>query len=531
MTATLDESLPGSGDASSPQVAKLFLLGAGGALVLGGVIAGGPFAFLASLIALALTGVALLGSRLVDWRVLMLVVLAVVFLVPARRIVLAIQLPFEPEPYRLVAGAVLVVWLIALLVDPDVQLRRTPLDWPLAAFVTAILLSELANPRLVNLYGPNVVKALSLTFSFILLYYFATSVFFLREHAEFLVRVLVVASSFVALTALVESGTSFNAFDVVAQVPGLQFIPDVSSSASERGGRLRAFASAEHPIALGALFALVVPLSVYLSSRSLKWLAATGLLLAGAFVTVSRTPVVMLVVSLAVFALLRPRQIAGLIPILPVVACVMYLVMPSVVGPTIESFLPEGGLLGEQSTQVSQGGATSNSRLADFEPASKDFSDRPFFGSGLGARPAVGTFEGTYLPDGRYGEALDNQWLATLLQLGLLGVCALLWLIVRPVRLLLRVSRSRLGQDGWLATSLVASISSFGIGLVFFDAFAFVQVVIVFFFVLATASVFLRSLPVKVEVEADPAWSRVRVSSQLRRITEYSAGPGGSAAT
>ena len=532
MTASFDSSLPAPAEPASPQATKLVLLCGGGVLVLAGVLAGGSFAFLASLVALALTGVALLGSRLVQWRVLMLIVLAVVFFVPARRIVLAIQLPFDAEPYRLVAAAVLVVWLIALLADPDVRLRKTPFDWPIGVFVAAILLSELANPRFVNLYGTNVVKSLSLTFSFVLLYYFATSVFFVREHAEFLVRILVVASALVALTALVESGTSYNAFDAVAQVPGLQFVPDVSATASSREGRLRAFASAEHPIALGALFAIVVPLSVYLCSRSLKWLPATGLLLAGAFVTVSRTPVVMLVVGLAAFAVLRPRQILGLIPLLLVAACVMYLVFPSIVGPTLSSFYPEGGLLGEQSTEVSQGGASSNSRLADLEPVFKDFSDRPFFGSGLGARPSVGVLTGTYLPDGRYGEALDNQWLAMLLQLGLLGVFALAWLVVRPTRMLVRVARSRFGKDGWLAASLAASVASFGVGMLFFDAFAFVQVVIVFFFVLATAAVFIRTLPVAidVEVDTDPAWSRARVTSQLRRITQYSATQTGSGA-
>ena len=53
---------------------------------------------------------------------------------------------------------------------------------------------------------------------------------------------------------------------------------------------------------------------------------------------------------------------------------------------------------------------------------------------------------------------------------------ALLWLFFRPIRRLAPQARSDPGPDGWLMTALAASLTSYAVGMLTFDAFAFIQV-------------------------------------------------------
>jgi len=494
----------------SHEGARLAVFAAAAAAATAGALAGGNLGFLGAVVGIGLAGSALFGAKLLEWRTLILVVLAIVLFVPSRRIVLAVQLPFDPEPYRVLVATVFVVWLVALLVDPALRLRHTPFDWPIGVFFAAILLSEVTNPGLINLYGQHVVKSLSLILSFLLLYYFVTSVFTTRGEVEFLVKALVAGSTVVATAALVERATGFNVFSLESHVPGLAFVADVSQSvATERDGAVRVLASAEHPIALGALFALVTPLSIYLGSRRRIWLMSTAALVLGAAATVSRTPVLMMAAVAVVFLLLQRGPTMRLLPLVPVAVAFVYLAAPNVVEPTVSAFFPSGGLLAEQSTNVNEGGSGTAGRLADLRPALADIEKRPFFGFGYGTRVIDTNQSAGYLPDGRYGGVLDDQWLGSLLDVGIVGVLALVWLFVSAYRRLSHVSRADGGAEGWLAAAFAGSTVSFAFGMFFFDTFAFTQVTIIFFFVLALAAVFLRTLDpdAKPVVVAPPTWA------------------------
>ena len=521
-----------SGDAGR-DIARLILLLLAFLVLLGGALGGGVAAFLAALVAVAIGSVAALGSRLLDWRVLTLLVLATIFVFPVRRVTLEIQLPIDPDPYRIVVLAVLVVWLVALLVDPDVRLRGTRFDWPLGLFSAAVVLSVALNPGLVNGHGQDVLKALLLVGIYLLFYYFVASVFRQREDVELLLRSIVVGASGIALFAIIERLASYNTFDQLASLPGLEYIPP-PAGLDERGGRIRVLGSAEHPLALGALLAFVTPLAIYLVRSSRVWLVAVALLFGGIATTVSRTPLIMLAVILFVYLWMLPKRTVRLLPLFPMLAVVGLLLFPGLVRPSFEAFFPSQGLLDEQNTQLFEGGSTTINRLGDFQFALHDVERSPIVGHGLGTRVTDPLQTARFLPDGRYAGILDNQWLGSLLDLGLLGVAALLWLVTRAVRSLRREARLRSDGDALLATSLAASILAFAIGMLFYDAFAFAQITFVFFFTLAIVAVFLRTLvPLATMDEerrrrllvAARGLHRHRVAGQLERLQHYEGAP------
>ncbi len=126
-------------------------------------------------------------------------------------------------------------------------------------------------------------------------------------------------------------GRTTNVFDHLSRVlPLLDAAPfSVASSEEERG--VRAFASAQHPIALGAALVILIPPAVYLMRRSARpwlWWIAIVVLACGSLATLSRTSVLMLVAVAATFLWLRPRETRRLWPLLLPAILVIHFAVP-----------------------------------------------------------------------------------------------------------------------------------------------------------------------------------------------------------
>ena len=81
---------------------------------------------------------------------------------------------------------------------------------------------------------------------------------------------------------------------------------------------------------------------------------------------------------------------------------------------------------------------------------------------------------------------LDDQWLETLLETGILGLATWLWLFVAFTRRMLRRAREDLeSPDAWLYAALGTSVASFAFGIMFYDAFSFIQVTFFAFILIA----------------------------------------------
>jgi hypothetical protein len=423
----------------------------------------------------------------IDWRWPLTVILIVILFIPMHRYTFPVQLPFELEPYRVIVALAIALWTLSLLVQPDVALRRSGLDGPVLLYAFAFVASDFANPGRAAAYESYVIRGLTLALSLVVVFYFVVSVVRTFSQVLTILKLLVVGTSLLAGLAMIEARTGWSPFQHLDHIPLLQ---ETVSFTEESRGTIRAVGSAEHPIALAALFVIVAPLALYLALRiGWWWWPTVVILMAGTFATVSRTAVMMMVAASIVFLVLRFRETWRLAPLLIPMLIVVHLMVPGALGAVKSALRPPGGLIAEHSNPEVGAGpgrhpdddAAGSGRLTDIGPSLALFSEKPLLGYGYGTMQVTG-------PDTN-ARILDDQWLSSLLNVGLVGVFSLVWLFTRFIRDVGRQARHERTVDGWLLVALVASVTAFGIGMFTYDAFAFTQVTFVFFVILALGSV------------------------------------------
>lgn len=426
----------------------------------------------------------------VEWHSLISITLLVIFFIPIRRFTLAGGFGFELEPYRLVVAVVLLTWFTALLVDPRVRLRSSGLGIPLTLFVAAMLASVIVNSDRIHQLAleSHVLKQLMFFSTFILMLFMIVSVVRTAGDVDRLVRVLVLGGAVVAVTAVIEYWTRSNVYDSLPRVlPFLQPLQTPGAGELGRGGLHRTVASAEHPIGLGATFVILLPFAVYLAvTTSRRWWLAAALLVLGSFTTVSRTSLLMMAVVGLVFLRLRPRVVLKLWPWALPLLVAAHLAVPGALG-TFRYWInkPTDVVAEQERVVVVDPTAGDQGRLADIGPSLAEFSQTPFLGQGFGTRISDYSHEGS-------AQILDDQWLKTLLETGLLGALSLSWLLMRAIRRAARKARTEAGAGGWLGVAFTASIAAFAVGMFVHDAFSFIQSTYLLFVVLALSCVASR---------------------------------------
>ncbi len=419
------------------------------------------------------------------WTTLLAAIVVVILFIPIRRYTAPGNLPFELEPYRILVAFTITGWLASLLVDPRVRLRRSGFEGPLLVFVAAALGSVIVNMSRVSDLGVEsfVTKRISFFASFLLVFYFIVSIVRTRQEIDLVTKVLVAGGAVLAVFALIEARTGFNIFQHLSDViPFLKLNAGLDETDIARGARLRTYASAQHPIALGALFAMLTPIAIYVARTygQRRWLFAGGLMAIAAVSTLSRTSILMLITVALVFVWLRPREIGRLWPAIVPLVIVIHLALPGSLGTLKEAFFPPGGLVAEQQSFE---GTPGSGRLADVGPSLDQFARQPVLGQGFGTRVVEGEKQNAAI--------LDNQWLGTLLEMGVIGVFAIVWLYLRFLRRLGRAGR-RHTPEGFLAISLASSIAAYAVSMFTFDSFTFIQVTFLLFVVLGLAAALLE---------------------------------------
>ena len=436
------------------------------------------------------------------WRNLLAAIVLVVMFIPMRRYVMAGGVGFQLDPYRLLVGIVLLGWIVSLLVDSRVRVRRSGFELQMAVILGSVLCSDAANGPLIHDLGVGgeVAKKLIFFFTFVFIYYLSVSVLQSHEDVDLVLKVLVALGAIVALTAVAEFRSGFNTFDHLAKLlPFLQKLPYIPEAG--RGGHVRAYASSEQPIAMSAVFVMLIPVSIYVALRTAqrRWWVAVAALILGAFATTSRTGVTMLIAVAFVFLRLRPRETKRSWRILIVVLLLSKVVAPGAIGTLRYEFFPDGkfNLAGLIAQQDKGSGGFRRGRVGRLSQAWPHISEQPVLGQGYGTRTV-----------GRWGAldwnstTVDDEWLKTLLETGLVGVVGWFWMFRAFGARAKRLARSDDGPLGWLAVSLWAAVAAYGVGMLTYDAFSFIQVTVILFLLLGLGAVTFRLAESNVDAPA-----------------------------
>lgn len=431
-----------------------------------------------------------LSTPTVTWPNAVATFALVVWLVPARGYRLPVSLPFNLEPYRIVLGALVVALLVA------VARKRASLEFlgfgaPLAIFAGTAMLSAILNYDDIGLEpgDPGALKSLSYYLGFLAVFVLVASTIKTHAGIDTVVRALVLGATVVAISAIYESRSGYNAFDHLADwIPAL--VRETRTGFEARGGNLRVYASAQHPIALSAALFMVFPLALYLVGRAQTvmrarlWGIAAAICAIGAVATISRTTVVMALAIVLVALWVRGRQVLRFWPLLVLLPIVIHFAVPGALGGIYKALSPQEGLTTDLQTRSGEQGS---GRLADVGPGLRAWSESPVYGNGVGVQVTTGEAGTAQTAAGARGAVIifDNEWLNTLVSLGILGVVSMAWFVLGSLVTVGRFARRAPGPRSDLAAACAASIAAFAVSMLVFDAFAFVQATIIFFTIAA----------------------------------------------
>jgi hypothetical protein len=470
------------------------------ALLATAVVSGGSTRSVSALAILLLlaTLAALTRVTLIRWPHLVAALIVVILFIPMRRYALPGSLPFQLEPYRVFVAALVLGWFASLLVDRRLQFRRTGFEAPLILIVGSVFASIVVNPGRVASVSSDVAKTLTFLLSFVLVLYLISSTVRRIVDIELLTKTLVVGGAVVALFAIVEARTGYNVFNHLSRVIPFLHGGEIAGPAYLRVGtaKVRVFASAEHPIALSAALVMLTPLALYLARRyhQRRWWLCALLFLAAVASTVSRTGISMFLAAALVFLWLRPKETRRLWPALFPALLAIHFILPGTLGAVKQSFLPAGGLIAQQKASANTSGS---GRLADLGPALTLWQAEPVLGQGYGTQVVNVNAVGIQ------ANIFDDQWLGTLLATGALGFFGWIWFFVRVIRRCAAEAKRDDSERGWLLTALAAGVAAFAVGMLTFDAFAFIQVTFLLFIYVGLASALLAERPTPLAVRLE----------------------------
>jgi O-antigen ligase len=423
---------------------------------------------------------------------------AVVLFIPVRRYAIPIPLPFALEPYRLAIALLVLAVGVALLIDPKFTWRPIAFGVPLIIWLITMIVSVATNATSITEEGlaSGAIGALGNYALVVSLLYLTRQLLRSTRTVNTLLTALTVFSGVVGFFALVEKVTRQNIFMKLSTFLPLEMLRDEGEAF--RAGGARAYASAQHPIALSVMLCMLIPIAIYLAryaawplniyNRKIFFGGIVALQLLGVAAAVSRTAVVTLAVMFLLILILRP--ILGIVLASFAIPAVLAAaaVIPKPFEAMFGGFLDPDALIASQKTSP---GFTGAGRLADLDPALEIVAQQPFFGSGLGSRIVIGDTANSFI--------LDNQWLGTLMEVGALGVLGVLALLLMPTTRLFRYafSPAHTPQYTALALALAISIMGYTTAMFFYDAFGFFQTFMLLFILLGVGAWVLTEAPTR----------------------------------
>ncbi len=289
-----------------------------------------------------------------------------------------------------------------------------------------------------------------------------------RYRLDVLLRRLVLAGSAVAALGLVQFETGLTLTNYL-KLPGLRMNSDLVTVGG-RNGFLRVASTALSPIEFGVAMMMLLPIALHYamsdreSGRVRRWLPVL-LLAATISISISRSTLLCAIVGVGLMlpVMSRGARVMTGLGSLALFGATFVLV-PGMLGTLAGLFTG----IGDDSSAAS--------RTGSYALAGEFISRSPFFGRGLA----------TFLPEYRI---LDNQYLGTTIELGFIGLVALLGLFLTGLVTAWAVRRRTEDQaTRQLAQALLASLAAGAVSFAFFDAFSFPMVAGLTFLVLGAIS-------------------------------------------
>ncbi len=269
------------------------------------------------------------------------------------------------------------------------------------------------------------------------------------KDAMVLVRFVLAGGAVCCVVALVQFATHTDPMEWFKTIMVGFTENGIATPFQARGSLMRVAGTTLHPIELGVVSAMLLPLAVWRAlydSQGRKWLnwSLVGLFALANALTVSRSALLSLVVALAVTIPFLPktaRQWAAMV--VPLGLAGLFLGVP--------------GLISTMFSSATAGSSDSSItfRTDDYPVALRLVADRPWFGTG----------PGTWMP-ANVLDIFDNQYLLTAVTMGVIGLVGLVVYLVVPPLAALAAARNAEGNELSLlagsaaAAGLIATVAS-----------------------------------------------------------------------
>ncbi|KAA2261211.1 O-antigen ligase family protein [Solihabitans fulvus] len=290
-----------------------------------------------------------------------------------------------------------------------------------------------------------------------------------------LFRLMVVGAAFMATVGALQFLASFD-LTVYLTLPGLRSVSD-HGAVLDRSIFKRPAGTAGHPIEYGVVCAFALPLAMHygfrarrLRERQLWWWLAVVVLASGLMFSLSRSAILGIAVAgMVLFPFWSWQRRRRMVLIAVAFLGAMRLAIPGLVGTLYSLF---ANLNNDVSIQH---------RTKDYAPAAIEISRHLWLGRGVG----------TFLPE-KY-DWVDNQYLMTLIENGVLGVAAFALVLLSGAYAVLRVralTDDPIVRD--LCVSLLASLAVIMVASATFDLLAYSMVTGLAFLTVGACGALLR---------------------------------------
>ena len=398
-------------------------------------------------------------TRVLPWMIA--VIMAVVWLVPFNVIQLSVSLPIDLKFDRLILPLIIGTWVLALAAGGPYapRVRMTWIHVGVLAMMAFACLSLVIDARYLNrtLEFDTSVKKLTLLASYASLFFIVASVVRPTEVQAFM-SCTVARATLCAIGTIWEYRFQYNAFYSLSDqlLPGIFQVGTAESAAIDSIGRRVVRGPAELPleavsmVAIGLPVALVRLIGSNETRKRVMYGLTAALMLAAAIATYRKSAFIAPISVILALAYFRRRELLRLAPLGVVVAVMIPILSPG----AAQSVAAQ--LSGKRLNVP-----TVSDRSSDYDAVRPDVWTHLAFGRGYGSYEHA-----SY-------RILDMELLRQLIEVGVLGLAAYLFMIGAIVGVARRPIRARGPTDAPVALAAAAAAVGFLVVSTLFDVMSF----------------------------------------------------------